>query len=70
VGSFMKRCYLASGDTARCASPCVIFAANCASVVLASFQRPKVTKARQILPAMFAAPLPQLVRRAVALRKP
>src|SRR5919201_2239658 len=57
---------MASGDTARCSSNCVTFAANCASVVLASFQTPKVTKARKILPVIFAARLTKPVRRAVA----
>src|SRR5512145_686054 len=57
---------MASGDTSTCSSKCVTFAANCANVVVASFQAPKVTRARNSLPVSFDVRLTKPVRRAAA----
>src|SRR4029453_8314322 len=57
---------MASGDTSTCSSNCVTFAANCANVVVASLQDPKVTRARNSLPLSFDTRLTKPVRRAVA----
>src|SRR5437899_2699380 len=57
---------MASGDTSTCSSNCVTFAANCANVVVASLQAPKVTRARNSLPVSFDARLTKPVRRAAA----
>src|SRR5215831_6693599 len=57
---------MASGDTATCSSNCVTFAANCANVVVASLQAPKVTRARNSLPVSFDVRLTKPVRRAAA----
>src|SRR5215470_13332211 len=57
---------MASGDTSTCSSNCVTFAANCANVVVASLQAPKVTRARNSLPLSFDTRLTKPVRRAVA----
>src|SRR5438034_9059124 len=57
---------MASGDTSTCSTTCVTFAANCANVVWASLQEPKVTRARKSLPVIFDARLTKPVRRAVA----
>src|SRR5712691_4755681 len=57
---------MASGDTSTCSSNCVTFAANCANVVVASLQDPKVTRARNSLPLSFDARLTKPVRRAAA----
>src|SRR5215475_8967623 len=57
---------MASGDTSTCSSNCVAFAANCANVVVASLQAPKVTRARNSLPVSFDVRLTKPVRRAAA----
>src|SRR4029453_6362809 len=57
---------MGSGAPSPCPSKCVTFAANCANVVVASLQAPKVTRARNSLPVSFAARLTKPVRRAVA----
>src|SRR4029450_2437362 len=57
---------MASGDTSTCSSNCVTFAANCANVVVASLQDPKVTRARNSLPVSVDTRLTKPVRRAAA----
>src|SRR5215470_11271739 len=57
---------MASGDTSTCSSNCVTCAAHCASVVVASLQAPKVTRARNSLPVSFDTRLTKPVRRAAA----
>src|SRR6476620_3207954 len=57
---------IASGDISTCSSKCVTFAANCANVVVASLQAPKVTRARNSLPVSFDTRLTKPVRRAAA----
>src|SRR5712692_3113365 len=56
---------MASGDTSSWSTQEVTFAANCARVVFASLQPPKVTRTRKILPVIFDVRCTKPVRRAV-----